>query len=217
MMSKIKLAPTWLAGAVVAVLALANPGAASATEYTFSGAVQNLGSLGNPGTLGFGDSGALGDNDGDHFDYIFGFTLTDSAKIDANVAADGTDFSELHAVIYSADPSGQDLFSNGDPGIVGGGTNTSLIDIGSFSNFLSGGSSNGNAAGAGLASLASGSYFLRIFGVPVGAVSHFVGQIAASSVAATPIPAALPLFLSAMGALGFVARRRKPATAVSAA
>ena len=71
---------------------------------------------------------------------------------------------------------------------------------------------SGNAAGAGLASLGSGTYFLRIFGVPAAAISHFTGQLAASAVAATtPIPAGLPLFLSAMGALGLLARRRKTA------
>jgi hypothetical protein len=202
-----------LIGAVLAAaIALALPESAGATQYPFTGVVQNLGNLGNPGTLNFGDSGATGDNDSTHFDYIFNFTLTDNAKLDASVVADGTDFAELHAVIYDADPSGQDLFTNGDPGIIGGPGNTNLIDIGSsVSNFLTGGSSNGNAAGAGLTSLASGSYYLRIFGVPVGSISHFTGQIVASAVAATPIPAALPLFLSALGALGFAARRRKAA------
>jgi hypothetical protein len=202
-------------GALAAVLVLVIPQSASATSYSFTGSVQNLGNLGNPGTLNFGDSGAVGDNDSTHFDYIFSFTLTDTAKLDGAVVADGTDFAEVHAVIYGADPSGQDLFTNGDPGIVDGAGNTNLIDIGSSnSDLLAGGNSNGNAAGAGLGSLASGSYYLRIFGVPVGAISHFTGQITASAVmAATPIPAALPLFLSAIGALGFAARRRKPAAA----
>jgi hypothetical protein len=51
--------------------------------------------------------------------------------------------------------------------------------------------------------------------VESGAVSHFLGQIVASSVTATtPIPAALPLFLSAIGALGFAARRRRKSEAV---
>lgn len=199
-----------MAGAITAILALTLPGSAAATQFGFTGAVQNLGSLGNQGSVNFGDSGASGVYDGSHFDYIFNFTLTNTARIDAGVAADGTDFAELHAVIYDADPSSQDLFTNGDPGIIGGAGNTNLIDIGdSVANFLTGGSSNGNAAGAGLASLAGGSYYLRIFGVPIGTIGHFSGQIVASAVAATtPIPAALPLFLSALGALGFAARRR---------
>lgn len=202
-----------IGAALAAALALAVPGSAWATQYPFTGVVLNLGNLGHPGTLNFGDSSATGPNDGTHFDYIFNFTLTDTAKVDASVAADGTDFAELHAVIYDADPSGQDLFTNGDPGIIGGAGNTNLIDVGSgVSSFLTGGSANGNAAGAGLASLAGGSYYLRIFGVPVGPIGHFTGQIVASAVvAATPIPAALPLFLSAIGALGLAARRRRTA------
>ena len=213
-MMTIKMSDLLWAGAVAAVFALALPGSAAATEYGFTGVVQNLGNLSNPGTLDFGDSGATGVNDGTHFDYIYSFTLANPAKIDANVMADGGNFDELHAVLYNADPSGQGLFTNGDPGIVGGGTNTNLIDIGSFANFLTGGS-GGNGAGVSLASLAAGSYYLRIFGVETGAVSHFLGQIVASSVTATtPIPAALPLFLSAIGALGFAARRRRKSEAV---
>ena len=60
----------------------------------------------------------------------------------------------------------------------------------------------------------SGTYFLRIFGILDPSATEFALAATISTtvaVATTPIPAALPLFLSAIGALGFAARRRKPA------
>jgi hypothetical protein len=86
-MVTIRISDLLLAGAVAAVFAMAMPESASATEYSFTGAVQNLGNLSNPGTLDFSDSGATGVNDGTHFDFIYNFTLANPAKIDASVTA----------------------------------------------------------------------------------------------------------------------------------
>jgi hypothetical protein len=58
----------------------------------------------------------------------------------------------------------------------------------------------------------TGTYWLRIFGILDPSASEFaLAATISTTVAATPIPTALPLFLSAIGALGFAARRRKPA------
>jgi hypothetical protein len=58
----------------------------------------------------------------------------------------------------------------------------------------------------------SGTYFLRVFGIldPSATELALSATISTSlSVATAPIPAALPLFLTAIGGLGFLARRRK--------
>jgi hypothetical protein len=204
---------TRLAGMALGVLMLSATLAppASATQYDFSGTVKDIGSLSTPGTLNFSNVGASGNNNPNEVDYVFRFSLSGPAKVTANVAANGTDFNELHAVLYSSDPSSKPLFSNGDPGIIGGGANPNLIDVGDLGDILGRNSASGNAVGLTLASLASGSYFLRVFGDPAELESFFIGTIAATPVGAVPIPAALPLFLTALGGLGFAARRRKAA------
>jgi hypothetical protein len=58
----------------------------------------------------------------------------------------------------------------------------------------------------------SGTYFLRVFGILDPSATELALSATISTtvgVATTPIPAALPLFLSAIGGLGFMARRRK--------
>jgi hypothetical protein len=60
----------------------------------------------------------------------------------------------------------------------------------------------------------SGTYFLRVFGILDPSATEFALSATISTalpVATTPIPAALPLFLTAIGGLGFMARRRKSA------
>jgi hypothetical protein len=204
-----------MAGATLGLLMLSATLAAPAhaTQYDFGGTVKDIGSLSTPGTLDFSNVGASGNNNPDEVDYIFRFSLNGPAKLTANVAANGTDFNELHAVLYSSDPASKPLFSNGDPGIVGGAGNPNLIDVGDLSDILTANSSSGNSAALTLASLASGSYFLRVFGDPVELESFFTGTIAATPVGAVPIPGALPLLLTALGGLGFAAHRRKAATA----
>jgi len=61
---------------------------------------------------------------------------------------------------------------------------------------------------------ASTNYFIRITGNPA-----FVGLVLGtiSAVAATPIPASLLMFLTALGGLGFFAKRRKLSGAMGAA
>ncbi len=60
----------------------------------------------------------------------------------------------------------------------------------------------------------SGTYFLRVFGILDPSATGLALSATISTtvgVATTPIPAALPLFLTALGGLGFAARRRKTA------
>ncbi len=55
-----------------------------------------------------------------------------------------------------------------------------------------------------------GTYFLRVFGIVDPSATEFaLSTTISTTLAATPIPAALPLFLTALGGLGFAARRRK--------
>jgi hypothetical protein len=55
--------------------------------------------------------------------------------------------------------------------------------------------------------LANTKYLINITGAPLIGLGIVLGQI--SAVAATPIPASLLMFLTALGGLGFVAKRRK--------
>jgi hypothetical protein len=202
----IRLAGLALAGLMLSAV-LAMP--AQATQFNFIGAVQDLGSLNTPGTLNFGSSGASGNNNPNEVDYIYSFNLNGPAKLTASAAGSGTNFNELHAVLYSSDPSSNPLFTNGDPGIIGGASNTNLIDIGSLSDVVANSAAGGSSVSFTLASLASGSYFLRVFGAPAELVSFFNGTITAAPVGNVPLPAALPLMLTALGGLGLMARRRK--------
>lgn len=57
----------------------------------------------------------------------------------------------------------------------------------------------------------SGTYFLRVFGILDPSATEFaLAATISTTMATTPIPAALPLFLTALGGLGFAARRRRP-------
>jgi hypothetical protein len=63
--------------------------------------------------------------------------------------------------------------------------------------------------------LASGNYFLHLFGVIAGnssknsVLTTLSGSFTATAVAATPVPATLSLFASALGGLAFAGFRRK--------
>lgn len=207
-------------GALGAAMILALAAPAHATQIDFTGAVHDFGALSTPQTITFDETTATGSTpvtttidgtDYDHFDYIYSFTVTGPAKVEVSAGAAGsTPFSETHTIFYDSDPSGRPLFTHGDANEVNFPTNPNLIDIGDFSGFLGGGSGS-SGSGASLDSLVAGTtYYLRIFGVlPTGGDGHFTGTLQTVAVAATPVPAALPLFATALGALGFAGRRRR--------
>jgi hypothetical protein len=59
-----------------------------------------------------------------------------------------------------------------------------------------------------------GTYFLRLFGILDPSATEFaLSATISTTVAATPIPAALPMFLFALGGLGVAARQRRKAAA----
>lgn len=209
-----------LFGAVM--LALAAP--ANALTVTGTGTVNSLGSI-NPGdpTLNFG-AGATGINvnsfhTGDTFyDYVFSFTLTGATDVTISTTATPNgnfNFTEHYAALFNNSPiSGQ---------VPAGSSltdaNAAAISLTNTAGLLSLGSNNG---ALGTMSLAAGTYYVRMFGLLVGninsghALTGVSGSIAAAAVAATPIPAALPLFASALGLFGFMGWRRKSAAAAAA-
>ncbi|MES1179653.1 MAG: VPLPA-CTERM sorting domain-containing protein, partial [Hyphomicrobium sp.] len=61
-----------------------------------------------------------------------------------------------------------------------------------------------------------GTYYLRLFGTIAGVSDNSVLTSLNGTITATPIPAGLPLFVTALGALGFMARRRRTAVPTAA-
>jgi len=223
------LAAPLLAG-LMALAGWANT--AAATTLTGSGTANILGNLNVGGSLTVDTDavGTVGIANGTYtgartyFDYIFTFDLFGAAQIDGSIfSTGGNNFDEFHIVLSDVDPTNTVLYFDHDPDMYKHFDNAmppneipndNLIDIGATTPFISAGSSNGNGVGLHLDSLAAGTYYLRLFGVSRdGSVGAFAGDLTASAVAvaATPIPAALPLFLSALGVLGFATRRRKAA------
>ena len=211
-----------LVGAVM--LALSAP--AGAATVTGTSIVNAGGSIaGGDPALNFGvtdfTNGAEGfngagfDNGKRYFDYIFSFSLTGPADVSASAAATaGTNVLEYHAALFSSSPAGTDLVVGHNPDPLTGLTDTTgLLTTTSTSG-------NGSTNTLSALNLATGTYYLRLFGVIAGNSninSHLTGLAGTlTAVAATPIPAALPLFASALGLIGFLGWRRRapmPATA----
>jgi hypothetical protein len=118
-------------------------------------------------------------------------------------------------------------------------SNPNLIDTGPDADWSTSGSIGGSGPGPALPSGAAGvleptdtdpvthlpfhllslqgTYFLRVFGILDPSATEFALSATISTalpVATTPIPAALPLFLTALGGLYFAARRRKVTAAL---
>ena len=77
-----------------------------------------------------------------------------------------------------------------------------------------------NGGNLGTLTLTAGTYYLRLFGILPGNINAGHGLTGINSsltVAATPIPAALPLFGTALGLMGFFGWRRKSTAAAVAA
>jgi hypothetical protein len=163
-----------------------------------------------------GINGADFDNGKRYFDYTFSFALTGPANVSTSAAATaGTNVLEYHAALFSSSPSGTALVVGHNPDPLTGLTDTTgLLTTASTSG-------NGSTNTLNALNLASGTYYLRLFGVIAGnsninsLLTGLSGSVTA--VAATPIPAALPLFASAMGLFGFMGWRRKAAMSAAAA
>jgi hypothetical protein len=217
---------------------LALGGATGAAE---AGTVSGTGSINDLGTVTLGDApfntttGQLGivDSYGNaggssYYDFLFRFTLSGGpAKVTVDVtgATQNGDFQDFHTVVYDQDPSNTDLSTfegHTDPGNPGDQVYDG-IDIIDTTGFLSGGSTSngGNHTIVSLNSLSNGDYYIRLFGsfgsgVTFDGVAGHLILAAIPQVAETPIPAALPLFGSALAGLGFLARRRRGMAAATA-
>jgi hypothetical protein len=204
-----------LVGAVM--LALAAP--AGAATVTGTSIVNSVGSGGDFAVTDLAN-GAQGINGADfdsgkrYYDYIFSFTTTGGVGVTASATATaGTNVLESHWTLFSSSPAGTSLNvgHNPDPLIT-------LTDVTGLLSETSHGPANSFLNTLTAANLAAGTYFLRAFGVIAGNSdinSHLVALT--GNVTATPIPAALPLFASALGLFGFLGWRRKSAGPAAAA
>lgn len=209
-------------GAVIGALMLTAAMPAGAATFSGSTIENDIGAInaGDPTTnfapanLTNGSKGINGDGftSGQHyFDYLFKFTLTSASNVGITTSATtGTTFKDFHSAVFGTKPSGTALFTDAHSGL--------LIDLNNTTD------QKGATGGSSLTvlNLATGSYFLHLFGVIAGNSgpnSHLFtlsGGITATSVTSTPIPAGLPLFATALSALGFMVWRRKTAAPTTA-
>jgi hypothetical protein len=192
------------------------------SSYPIEQSVNDLTHVGF-GSLAVDTNASTGTNDSGHYDYIYKFTLDQSGYLAFNPSSSNA--GEAHTILYDQDPTGlttEDLYHDGDPREI---TPANAIDIGidSVRSLSSGASFDtagfGNPGGI----ITAGTYYLRLFGTPAPVSSALLsaislpttitGSLTLSAVATTPIPAALPLFASALGGLGFLGWRRKKAMA----
>jgi hypothetical protein len=231
-----RIAP-WGTAAVVAAAFISSPSAASTLPIPTPAQFNGPYSLGGSDSVSFGvpvAQGNLGASDaGTYFDYVFEFTTSQSSYVTATVGPGGTaDFSEMHMMFYDNSPEGssENLYTGADLAAFYTdplNPNDNLIDVSQSATWSTAGSVGQLPNGAfavleptgfdqntqtpyHLVSL-SGTYFLRIFGILSPSTPDFALSATISTAAVTPIPPALPLFLSAIGGLGFLARRRRNA------
>lgn len=216
---------TWL-GALIGAVMLAAAAPAGASTLSGTSIVNDAGTItaGDPALNfsvtdfsndGQGKNGASFDNGKRYFDYVFSFDLNGAADITAAASPTaGTNVLEYHAALFSSNPMGTDLNVGHNPDPL-----TSLTDL---TGLLTEATTSGNGSTNTLSAihLASGTYYLRLFGVIAGNSdinSHLTALSGSfTAVAATPIPAALPLFASALGLFGFMGWRRKAAATAAA-
>jgi hypothetical protein len=207
----------WL-GALIGALLLAAAAPASATPVGVtvdsSTDVNNLGTFGPGGSLANIGTGAKGidaaafGSGKTYFDYIFSFTLTSAGQVTITpTATANSPFFDYHAAILSTAQVGNSLTDSGsDP-----------INLVSGAGLKLDNDTNGGPLAT--LTLTAGTYYLRLFGLLPGSIAAgktLTGIGGTFSVAATPIPAALPLFGTALGLMGFFGWRRK-STAVAVA
>ena len=197
-----------------AMLALAAP--AGAATVTGTSIVNDLGTVSGstnfqPASLANGVNGINGNDNTSgqqYFDYIFKFTLGGASNVSITTNPTvGTNLKDYHSALFNTSPAGTALVP---------GSNGLTIALNSFTGLQS-------LSGTTLTKfLSAGTYYLRLFGVAAGnsaknsVLTSLTGNINAT-VAATPIPPALLLFGTALGGLGFMARRRKASTGSAAA
>lgn len=232
------------AAALVAIACISGPAAATTLPVTtqVNGPYNLVGSdsvvvLAPPA---LGSSGPT--SSGSYFDYLFEFSISQDSYITATVGPiGGSAFSEMHMQFYdNTAPTGPDnsLFTGADLDALytdPANPNPNLIDTGPDADWSTSGSVGGGVFPSGatavleptgfdqatqtpyhLVSLA-GSYWLRIFGILDPSATEFALSATISTalpVATTPVPAALPLLLTALGGLCFAARRRKATAAL---
>src|SRR4051812_13970474 len=206
-------------GALAGALLLAAAAPAVAATVTGTSIINSAGSVaGGDPALNFGVTdftngveginGASFTNGKRYFDYTFSFSLTGPA--DVSISADataGTNVLDYHAALFGSSPAGTALLVGSNPG--------PLVDLTDTTGLLTAGNTNGSTNTLSALNLASGTYYLRLFGVIAGNSNinslrtGLSGSLTAVAVAATPIPAVLPLFASALGLIGFMGWRRK--------
>ena len=201
-------------GALVGAVMLALAAPANATTVTGTSSVNGLGSFTGDATLNFG-AGATGTNVGafgggkTFYDYIFSFTLNGPSDVTISAVATPNgnyNFDDHFAAVYDQSPAGSAL-SDGTPPI--GSTSPGLLTL-----------DGTNGSTPITLALSAGTYYLRLFGLLPGNINsgHALSAVAGTlTIAATPIPAALPLFGTALALFGFMGWRRKTAPAAAAA
>jgi len=205
-----------LFGALLGAIMLMAAAPAFATTLTGTSDVNVGGS--SYGAVTLNGSGVNGINGGDYtsngkkyFDYIFSFAVTGPSNVTFSTSATGgTHIFDYQAALFSTTPAGTNLQDGTNPLISLDVGNTAMKVVTAVGNLTTLSASN----------LATGTYYLRLFGVITGnspANSKLTGLSGTfTSVAATPIPAALPLFATALGMMGFFGWRRKSTAAVAA-
>jgi|UPI0004891252 hypothetical protein len=212
--------------ALIGAVMLAAAAPAGAATVTGTSSVTSGGSItgGDPalnfaatdfalGTNTQGINGAHFDNGKRYFDYIFSFSLTGPADVAiSTTATPGTNIFDYQTALFSSSPAGSALLVGSNPGLL-----ISLTSLTDLVAPIGGGTVNA-------LNLASGTYYLRLFGVITGnsdknsVLKALSGSFAATAVvAATPIPASLPLFGGALGLIGLMGWRRKTAVLAAAA
>jgi len=201
-------------GALVGAVMLALAAPAGATTVTGTSSVNGLGSFTGDATLNFG-AGATGTNVAPFgggktfYDYIFSFTLNGSAEVTFAAVATPNgnyNFDDHFAALFKTAQAGTSLDDNNAP--IGPTNGTGLLALDPT-----------NGATPITLALGAGTYYLRLFGLLPGNINsdHALTSVAGTlTIAATPIPAALPLFGTALALFGFMGWRRKTAPAAAA-
>jgi hypothetical protein len=209
-----------LLGAVIGALMLALAAPAGAATVAGTNIVNSLGTIvNNSGTQNFapgdltdgvdGINGAFYDNGKHYFDYIFSFSLPaeGSVSITGDQTA-GTNVLDFHAALFRSSPAGTDLLVGSSP--------NKFISLTDTTDRVSEDETSGGTTNLTSLIIGPGTYYLRLFGTIAGVSDNSVLTSLSGTITATPIPAGLPLFVTALGALGFIARRRKTAATTAA-
>ena len=210
-----------LFGAVIGALMLAAAAPAGAATVNGTSIVNSLGTIipnGTPTNFAPADltngvdgiNGDFYDNGKHYFDYVFSFSL----PVDANVqlSADqtaGTNVLDFHAALFSSSPAGTDLTVGASP--------NKFISLFDTTGLLSEDETSGATTNLTALNIGPGTYYLRLFGTIAGVGNNSFLTGLSGTIAATPIPAGLPLFGTALGVMGFMAWRRKAPSGSTAA